>query len=326
MKALHPYDWVAFLADDYSDYIAHGGAAIRLSVPEDDETADALIAALRSSARNEGHLYVAVDGARHRLHMPQDIMEGLARQVDWIAAAGGYLRTRLIKEGLEPPSGGLDDFLQRTAELNNLERADVSDRLVRAITENVENLGLTRDFRFAINRLCGTVLLQSAQNEDYQATILDWLTVGRRRLLRDYYSVGIFHRINRTNARSALRSALAWLAQIGTSGTTVVIDARRLAYPYRIDKGLAYPRGQLLDAYEVMREFIDDAHAFRGTMIVWVMDPEFLDLEPSGRGVGSYPALRYRVYDEVRDRRVANPLATMARLSLSSSKPQHAER
>jgi hypothetical protein len=40
----------------------------------------------------------------------------------------------------------------------------------------------------------------------------------------------------------------------------------------------------------------------------------FLDTNTKGRGLGRYPALYNRVYDEVRDRNLTNPLSALVRV------------
>jgi hypothetical protein len=75
----------------------------------------------------------------------------------------------------------------------------------------------------------------------------------------------------------------------------------------------------MLDAYEVLRQFIDGTDRLKGCLIVVFAAPEFLVVEPGSRGLGAYDALRLRVYDEVRDSRLANPMGAMVRLSATGA-------
>ena len=75
-----------------------------------------------------------------------------------------------------------------------------------------------------------------------------------------------------------------------------------------------------MDAYEVIREFIDDIHHFHNVLMIWAMHPGFLDLYQFARGVGAYPALRYRVFDEIQDAEITNPISTMVRLRQDTAK------
>ena len=85
------------------------------------------------------------------------------------------------------------------------------------------------------------------------------------------------------------------------------------------DGGLYYTKAAVLDAYEVLREYIDGTDRLVNCLIVVVADPEFLDDDPYGRGIGAYEALKFRVFDEVRDRTLANPMAALVRLAAAES-------
>jgi hypothetical protein len=73
-----------------------------------------------------------------------------------------------------------------------------------------------------------------------------------------------------------------------------------------------YTRAAMLDAYEMLRQFIDATDRMKGALVMVMPDAEFLD---GDRGIGTYDALRLRVYDEVRDSRLVNPMGALVRLS-----------
>ena len=95
-----------------------------------------------------------------------------------------------------------------------------------------------------------------------------------------------------------------------------MLDAARLSVARRPDDGLVfYTKAQLLDAYEVLRQFIDGTARLSGCLLVILPAIEFLDTEPASRGMGAYDALKFRVYDEIHDQRLANPMGALVRLS-----------
>lgn len=100
------------------------------------------------------------------------------------------------------------------------------------------------------------------------------------------------------------------------SGTVVLIDITRLAVGKNPkDDRIYYTTAALLDAYEVLREFIDATDRLAGCMIVVVADASFLEEDVWGRGMGRYQALQFRIYDEVHDQRHANPMGSLVRLA-----------
>jgi hypothetical protein len=86
------------------------------------------------------------------------------------------------------------------------------------------------------------------------------------------------------------------------------------------DLSLFYSKAAVMDAYEVLRQFIDTADNFEGFFMVTVPDLSFL--EDLHRGVSSYAALKFRVYDEIRDRNLVNPMVSLARIATANREEQ----
>jgi hypothetical protein len=86
-------------------------------------------------------------------------------------------------------------------------------------------------------------------------------------------------------------------------------------HPNPRDGQIYYSRIALLDAYEVLRQFIDSVGKIRNCLIMAAPGTNFLDEQTNSRGFGSYEALKFRVMDEVRDRDLANPMSTLVRLT-----------
>ena len=145
----------------------------------------------------------------------------------------------------------------------------------------------------------------------------DWLT-GRNRNVSAVKDYGIFNRITRNNARHFIESLFRWVRIAGYPGTVILMDIARLAVARNPRDDLNYyTAAALLDAYEVLREFIDATDRLSGCLLVVVPDATFLDEDPWGRGIGRYQALKFRIFDEVHDQRRVNPMGSLARLSMS---------
>ena len=80
-----------------------------------------------------------------------------------------------------------------------------------------------------------------------------------------------------------------------------------------------YTKAQMLDAYEVLRQFVDLTDRMKGCFIAAMPSANFLDVEPAARGIGAYDALKFRVYDEVHDQRLVNPMGALIRLRTPES-------
>jgi hypothetical protein len=257
-----------------------------------------------------------VDGAHVRLQLPQEILRSVALQIDWTAASMGFVKRVAVHEGLLVPDLDVPDFfVARLAELNDMDEAELSTTLKRQVRNRIKaNRALVRDVCVALSELCLAMLRPPADGDETRYCVTQWLTSGAIGLW-SLRRVGIFHRVGRQNARGVLRSVLTWLGEWYRPGTLVLIDARQLTKVSRAnDTELRYSRLALLDAYEVLREFIDDSSQLHHTLLIVAAADEFLELAPTSRGLGAYDALRYRVYDEVRTS-VANPSSVLVQVA-----------
>ena len=169
--------------------------------------------------------------------------------------------------------------------------------------------GMVQEFRTAMLRLC-QAQLRSGQVVDAEHTaVLDWLR-GDLRQISVLKSALIFRRIGRHNARQLLFSLAHWLAVNDRAGLVLVVNIRRLGFARRPSpeerQGYYYTKAALLDAYEVLRQLVDNTDEMANCIAVVVAAPEFLSDLP--RGLDAYQALKLRIYDEVRDLNRDNPL------------------
>ena len=128
----------------------------------------------------------------------------------------------------------------------------------------------------------------------------------------------IYTPINRTTARYFFESALFWLHHVGYPGIIILLDNSRVTVARNPRDGLRYyTRAMVLEHYELLKEFVDTTDRLTGTFLVVVASSDFLEEEagPRNRGFGIYQALMTRVIDDVRDRNLVNPVASLARLS-----------
>ena len=309
-------DWLQVLDREYlSSFIRNGGSSIKFVVTPDGLKSD-LYASVNERCRELDYQFVALDAAKIRVHMPQDIFFGLAAQVDWRLLARRQLlnlaETKGYKvDGIDPAR----DFLDAIGKANWLESEYVFRDIRPEIQRNVsKNPRLAKDFREAMKHLCEGE--HTRYGEEYTAQpILDWLT-GANTRVRNVRPFSIYTPINRTTARYFIESALYWIRYVGYSGTVILLDNSRVTLTRRTNDGQRfYYKAQTRDHYELLREFIDAADMLPGMLLTVVTNQEFLDEGASSRGYAIYQALQTRVMDDVRDRNRINPVASLVRLS-----------
>lgn len=315
-------EYVRFLDEAYlRSFVANGGSAVKFVVPVDDAELKGFDEALRQRAADAGFVRVRVDASQTRIHLMDQVFFEIARQIDWDALA-----TRTVVAAFDAaawPVPGADVSVAAVAAHHGVDVGELTRDVNRQLQQVVQrDFAMVQEFRTAALRLCQAKLGTGQVTEAERAAVLGWLTgdLKQMSLLR---SAAIFRRIGRHNARHLLFSLAHWLALNGYSGLLLELDITRLGFARRPlpgeRQGLYYTKATLLDAYELLRQLVDNTDELAHCCVVVVAAPEFLTDE--SRGVTAYQALKLRIHDEVRDRRRDNPYSSLVRLGPATVSP-----
>jgi hypothetical protein len=176
----------------------------------------------------------------------------------------------------------------------------------------------------AMIRLCLGQMDSGAGSPFMTESVKAWLC-GELRQISALKEALIFQKIVRTNARYMFASLSRWLRLVGNTGLVVSLDLSRCLESKKPTSpdGLYYGVSATLDAYEMLRQFIDGTDELESLLLVVSVPPEFLT--DTRRGLNRYEALKLRIWDEVRDRKYQNPLGALIRLDASENSPESAE-
>ncbi len=312
-------EWIAFIDNHYlADYLAEGGSSVKFIACDPSVDHGSMARALQSCAESRKFVVAAVDSASTRIHMVERIIHSVCDQISWISLVDSVLcRFARANHWQVPEAIGTAGFVAQIEAMNGIGAQQISLELQRRIsTEILENKQLTRDFRLAMHWMARSRLETDGRTDNAFQTLTDWLG-GRTRLISNLRNFGIFTKITRSNARDLLGSLVAWIRFAGSAGLIINLDAfRMLSLDPRGTGVFNYSNAALLDSYQVFREFIDTTDEIEGFLLnVFVPQQEFLNTDSKSRGIGKYSALMYRVYDEVRDRVLPNPLTALSRIS-----------
>lgn len=304
-------------AEYLSDFVPCGGASVKFAVGADGST-DELRQGLIARARSKGFVVATVDAAHVRAHMIDRVFMAIAQQVDWDACARAVVESALAQLGFRSTRG--DELsLDALAELNEYDPIELRLDLNRTLQElTVRDYDLAQEFRVAMLRLCRAQVDRSDATKAEREFVLMWLR-GELRLMSSLKQAGIFQRIARHNARHMLASLSRWIPKAGAAGLVIDFDIRRCALPKRPDDDLIYyTKAAAIDVYELLRQLIDSTDELSSCLVLVSVDPETLT-DPR-RGIDHhYDALKFRIWDEVRDRDRTNPLASLVRITGDSS-------
>jgi len=309
-------DWADTMEREYlRDFISNGGAAVKFVVAPNRQLQEAVRGRVRELASDSGCQHAFVNAAQTRVHMIDQLFFAVSRQIDWDELTRDYVRELLIAERFTIPEDPAGLTYRQVAALNEYDEHELRRDLRQALTKGLfRDYAMAQEFRYAMLRLCQAQLEPDALQQAERDAILQWLR-GELRLISALKQALIFQKIGRHNARNMFLSLAHWLRVCGRSGIVLVLDIQRyLAQQRPSDGSLYHTPNTVLDAYEVLRQFIDTTDELEGCFIVVVAPTEFLD-DPR-RGLEKYAPLQTRIWDEVHDRSRANPLSSLIRLQV----------
>jgi hypothetical protein len=314
-------DWIEATEANYlSDFIREGGASVKFAIAMPKESTEKLGNRIRERAVELGYLVSAVDSAKTRISSIDHVFGAIASQIDLTSIVDGLLGTLASANHWTIPDYFDDGAVaNQIAEHNQLGVEIVSMDFKRLLqTQVMKNTFLARDFKIAMTQLALARLSGGDQYVVASETIRGWLG-GEVKTLAQLKPYMIHAKVSKANARNIFGSFLTGLSLSGFPGLVVTLDISQLMDPEKNPERINYTKSALLDAYEVLREFIDATDDLEHLLLVVTAPQSFLDLDTNGRGIGRYQALKARVYDEVRDRNYANPMSALIRVGSENS-------
>jgi hypothetical protein len=305
-------EWLGFFEVDYlTGYIPADGFAVKFAIIQPENLA-ALSSRLESLADRHGLLWVPIDAAATKLHMMHNVFFAISRQIDWRGIAQGFVEDLLAQHAYDWPETGKQSSFQTVARLNTVAEPVIRKEVYQWLTAEIwDDTLLTEDFRAAMMRLCLNRFEADAASDD---PVIQWLQ-GDLAKISLVKNDDIFNKITRDNARSTLASLCRWLANTGGKGILAFADISQLARKgAEAVGGLNYTKASVMDAYEVLRQIIDDAEHYQRFAFVAAGTPGLIDGHED-RVISQYQALQMRIWDDVRTSGRENPVAPLVRLT-----------
>ncbi len=313
--------WIDATEKNYlSDFIRDGGAAVKFAVTVGSESTTDLGSAILKAAADDGYLTASVDASKTRVSAVEQVVFAICNQLDFGLLVDQLIARLARKVPYQVPES-LDStpVQQQIANCSNVGVGLVAMEIRELLTsELMENTLLARDFKIALTRLAYTRLSGGDRYPMALETVSAWLG-GNIRSLFELREFMIHSKITRANARSVFASLLTSLSIAGIPGLVVTVDISQFMDTERRPEDVNYSKPALLDAYEVLREFIDATDDLEHLLLIVTAPQSFLDIQNTGRGIGRYDALKNRIYDEVRDRNLANPMSALIRVGNNST-------
>jgi len=312
-------EWLHFVEQEYlASFIKNGGSSVKFCVAPDEPASRSIRDGLSRAGGTLGYIVASVSASETRIQMMDELFFRTAEQLSWTELTRNVLRGLAVQAGYKWPALITQEDNVPLSELiaaeNGLEPQLLLLDLKRQIGHRVfKDRKLSKDFRVAMTHLCMAELSGGTDGALTTRVLTDWLT-GRNKAIGPLKDYQIFRRINRSSARYFFESLLHWVRLASCSGLLLLMDVSRMIGPRNLeDRGIYYTKAALLDSYEVLREFIDGADRVSGFLMVVLPGAAFL--EDHSRGLSAYEALKFRVFDEIRDKRLVNPMGSLVRIA-----------
>lgn len=305
-------EWLSVVEREYlSAFVPAGGAAVKFAILDDadvDPVADRLVLLGQAHAM----LTVSVDAGHIRIHLMQELFFALARALPWDSLVQRYLERLFGSHDYAWPRPGAAMATAELAAAFAVAPSLLAHRVDQWLTEDLwADRQLVQDFRAALLSLCLARL--EPEGRETAGPVVQWLR-GEKVAPVVLRGADISVRLSRTNARAMLGSLCRFLRKAGVAGLVVVLDVRRLANTAPADGMLRYTPAAVMDAYEVLREIIDDLERLPGLFLAVLADAALAAGEPR-RALAQYAALQMRVWPDVRPGDRQNPVAPLVWLA-----------
>ena len=304
-------DWIEIAEREYlTDFIQAGGGSVKFLCGAPEALAEASDA-LDNLAEKHGYNSVGLDGASTKLQRIDHVFFEIARHVDWAGMAMLYVAEGFRAAGLTLVRTDAGFDLAAMAAENGVDETEIRAVLKKWLNALYNDYFMSQEFRLAMVQLCKA---QVASLDHAAVPIVLWLR-GELSRISEVKAAKIFQKIGRHNGRLMLQSLTYWLRRNGKQGLVLSFDISRCVENLkRADRtgGFYYTSGMLTEVYEMLRQLVDGSSELIATFGAVFAPPTFLSDEK--RGVDRYQALKMRIFDDVRNRGMENPLSPLVRL------------
>lgn len=289
-----------FLRSHYLEsYLPAGGSKVKLVTGRPGSGKTHLSLVLLREAEALGYLTVRFSAKDVWLHDFRDIYLEILRQCEIENVLAGCAAQIIRELGCDPAALGEGqrflDYLAERGEADALSKGEIRAALRRFFTRNPL---LDASFAACCSLLTGDLLGYPLLESTNRELILNYLKGSKTVKPSQIRALGIpTTGITRFNARFLLRSLCELIHLAGHPGLLVVVDDLETLLRRGGEERIRYTKLRREDAYESIRQLIDDIDSMRFVLFLFCADRALLDDESCG--MKSYQALWLRVQNEV---------------------------
>ena len=298
---------IEFIKEKYfTEYISFGGSKIKFVTGKAGSGKTHFLQLLSIASKELGFNTVNFSAKQIWLHDFKDIYTEIFKKSDLMLCLTKCAANIVIELGYDyseiPPDISFVDYLSSIGEFDALIKKEIRNQLR---TMFLKNPFLDNNFAIACSLLTGSILGHPVLEISNRDLLMAWLSGNKDIKIASLRNLGLSPaKITKHNARHMLRS-LAEVHRIACfPGIMVTIDNAEILVSSTSLDTIRYTRLKREDAYESIRELIDEIDTMRGIMFFYAFDRELIDNELSG--IKSYQALWMRIQNEIVSSRFNN--------------------
>ncbi len=295
---------IDFILDFWKDvyltnYISQGGSKIKFVTGRNGSGKTHFLQLLSIEAEKMNYIPINLSAKELWLHDFKEIYTAVLKKINLIDRLK-LISFEVVRQlGYDPlliPDGmTFVDYLSSINQLGPLTKREIRHQLEHMFLSNPL---LDNNFALACSLLVGGLLGHPILEEPNKRLLLLWLEGDREAHLSSIRRLGLSpSKINRYNARHMLRSLVEICRMASYNGVVISIDNMEILVTKDNVENIHYTRMKREDAYESIRELIDEIDTLKNTMFVFSFDQKLIDDDTNG--LKSYQALWMRIQNEV---------------------------
>ena len=289
-----------FLEEKYLDeYICEGGSKMKFVTGRRGSGKSHLVNMMSERAKEKAYVTASFSAKDIWLHDFKEIYLEIIRQCDLMECLKGCANQIIKNMGYDPgeikEGSTFADYLSGIGEGDPITKREIRQQLREMFWENPH---MDNNFALACSQLTGYILGHPVLEEQNKDILLKWLYCDKTVRLLNLRALGLSpSRITRYNARNMLRSLSEVVRLAAFSGILVTIDDMEVLCDRSSMQPMRYTKVRREDAYESIRQLIDEIDTMKNIMFMFSFDRELIDND--NFGIKSYQALWMRIQNEV---------------------------
>jgi len=282
-----------------ADYLSQGGSKIKFLTGRTGSGRTHFLEMLAMEADKMGYIPISLSAREVWIHDFKEIYVSVLRQVNLIERLQPSCCEVIRQLGYNPDDIPEDmtfvDYLSSQGKLDPLTKREIRQQLEQLFLANplIDN-----NFALACSLLTGGLLGHPTLEEPSRRLLLLWLEGSREARLPSLRRLGLSpSKITKYNARHMLRSLVEVCRLAGYKGLVISIDDMDILVGADSTETIRYTRLKREDAYESIRELIDEIDTLKNTMFVFSFERSLIDNDKAG--LKSYQALWMRIQNEI---------------------------